>query len=87
MSIRVIRALFYESNTVTWADINGDGADDMLCDNDHGDHWGLISNKDGTFSNKGKYLSNWCKQTLSSGFMETKWADLDGDGRKDMICV
>lgn len=27
------------SQRVQWADINGDGKDDMLCDSEDGEHW------------------------------------------------
>jgi len=32
-----------------WADINGDGLDDIICDDNKGRHWGRLSNGDGTW--------------------------------------
>ena len=32
---------------VTWADVNGDGVADILCDDNHGGHWGRTMNKHG----------------------------------------
>ena len=39
----------------SWADINGDGKADMLCDDNLGRHWAMLSKGDGTFKNVGAY--------------------------------
>ena len=53
----------------------------MLCDHPDGRHWALLSKGDGTFIDLGNYLSDWC---MNGGL--TRWADINGDGRSDIIC-
>jgi hypothetical protein len=36
-----------------WADINGDGLYDIICDDSAGNHWAMLSNGDGTFQDLG----------------------------------
>lgn len=43
-----------------WADINGDGMADMLCDDNHGRHWAMLSMGDGRFKDMGAYKTGWC---------------------------
>jgi hypothetical protein len=98
----------------SWADINGDGKSDMLCDDSKGNHWGILiatSTTEGESTTKtttttttknvsnvgrgkatsvffklgknlGKYKTGWCRHSGST----TTWADIDGDGKDDMIC-
>jgi hypothetical protein len=70
-------------STTQWADINGDGKADMICDDTAGSHWAMLSNGDGSFSRDvGKFKEGWCSHSGSY----TQWADFNGDGKYDMMC-
>ena len=64
------------------ADINGDGMDDIICDDLKGHHFARLSNGDGTFRDLGKIITGWC----AASNMYTMWADVDGDKKADIIC-
>jgi hypothetical protein len=77
--------------TTTWSDFNGDGYEDMHCDQaSTGDHWVLISNEGtGSFSPPSSYVnkdpaggikSGWCK------FGTTSWSKFNDDKFEDMHC-
>lgn len=72
----------HDGSRTNWADINGDGNSDMLCDDSEGQHWAMLSNGDGTFTDLGRYNSGFCRQSRAI----TNWADIDGDGKADIIC-
>ena len=67
---------------VQFADIDGDGKDDMVCDIG-GSHWALLSVGDGTFTDFMTWKGSWCAQ---EGAYVT-WIDVTGDGKADMICT
>ena len=68
---------------VSWADVDGDGMADMLCDDDMGRHWALLSDGKGGFKKDlGLFESNWCGYEGA----RVNWADINGDGRADMLC-
>ena len=78
-----------DTNTVkmrtNWADVNGDGKYDMICDKNNGDHDMAFSKGDGSFNYIDGIVKNWCKETPTIK-MKTNWADVNGDGKADMIC-
>jgi hypothetical protein len=53
----------------------------MICDDVNGNHWAKLSNGDGTFKDLKHILGNWC-----GGGALTKWADINGDGKADILC-
>merc|ERR1711966_635415 len=65
-----------------WADINGDGKADLLCDDTAGRHWVKLSAGNGKFTNGRHYMSSWCGHSGS----RTNWADVNGDGKADILC-
>merc|ERR1712086_1025119 len=66
-----------------YADINGDGKVDMTCDDTLGRHWTAYSKGNGTFYYKyHPALYKWCGHAGSW----TTWADINGDGKKDITC-
>jgi hypothetical protein len=69
------------SNT-SWADVNGDGKADMLCDDAKGSHWILLSRGNGKFTDLGQVKTGWCGHAGS----KTSWADVNGDRKADMLC-
>lgn len=66
----------------SWADINGDGKADMLCDDNKGNHWAKLSNGGRNFIDLGLFKTGWCVHPGSY----TQWADTSGDGNADMHC-
>ena len=56
--------------------------DDMLCDDNKGNHWAMLSMGDGRFKDAGAYKTGWC---LTSG-MTTSHYDFNGDGKADLLC-
>jgi hypothetical protein len=66
---------------VQYADINGDGKDDMICDDLSGNHWIQLSKGNGGWKDLGRVLKGFC-----GGGAVTKWADLNGDGKADILC-
>jgi membrane-bound lytic murein transglycosylase B len=81
-----------------WADFNGDGKVDMICDNVDGGHNVLLSqgtqylktpgpNPGGWLYIEGQStpINGWCVRT-STRVDLTIWADFNGDGKVDMIC-
>ena len=72
----------HSGSKISWADVNGDGKADMLCDDSKGSHWINIYKEDGKFLNLDKVKTGWCGHSGS----ETSWADVNGDGKADMLC-
>lgn len=72
----------HSGSKTQWADINGDGKADILCDDTKGKHWARLSYGNGKFMNVGNFNNGFCAHPGSY----TQWADLDGDGRADMNC-
>jgi hypothetical protein len=60
-----------------WADINGDGKADLLCDDTAGRHWYKLATGNGNFGASRHWLSGWC----GHGGSYTQWADINGDGK------
>lgn len=46
--------------TMTWADIDGDGKADAICDEKNGNHYARLSNGNGQSKGLGLYLKGWC---------------------------
>lgn len=67
---------------VQYADINGDGKDDYICDDSYGNHWIKLSHGNGNWQDLGRVLHSWC----GHGGAVTRWADLNGDGKADIVC-
>jgi hypothetical protein len=65
-----------------WGDVNGDKKADLVCFKKNGDVVIWISKGDGTFLDWGKKVEKFCSQHNTV----PKLADLDGDGRADLIC-
>merc|ERR1739849_38189 len=72
----------HQGSYIQWADVSGDGKADMICDDTHGRHWDQLSYGNGRFYNMGMVMSGWCMHTGAT----TSWADVNGDGKADMIC-
>jgi len=72
----------HSGSKTNWADINGDGKADMLCDDTAGRHWYRLSTGNGNFGGSVHYLSGWC----GHGGSYTQWADINGDGKADLLC-
>jgi len=72
----------HSGSKTQWADVNGDGKADMLCDDTAGSHWIKLSNGDKTFKDIEGTKTGWCGHSGS----RTKYADVNGDGMADMIC-
>ena len=66
---------------VQFADINGDGLQDMLCDYG-GSHWAQYSLGNGKFTDLGLWKGDWCGQPHAN----VNWVDITGDGIAEMIC-
>lgn len=65
-----------------WADVNGDGKADMICDDTKGNHWIQLSHGNGHFTDRGHVQGGFCGHKGAT----TTWADVNGDGRADLIC-
>jgi len=73
----------HKGSKTSWADIDGDGKADILCDDKSGRHWARLSNGDGKWKKDlGNYLNGWCGHKGAT----TSWADINGDGMADIIC-
>ena len=72
----------HKGSYTQWADVDGDGKADMICDDLKGNHWFMLSRGDGKFTNVGLYKKGWCGHAGS----RTNWADVNGDGTADMLC-
>jgi len=70
----------------SYADVNGDGTDDMVCAKGDGNHY-VILLKDGlVHKNVGKVRENWCYQGPDYRKPAIRYADMTGDGIVDMVC-
>merc|ERR1712070_72680 len=72
----------HHGSKTNWADINGDGKADLLCDDNRGRHWYKLATGSGNFGSSRHYLSGWC----GHGGSYTQWADINGDGKADLLC-
>ena len=59
----------------------------MICDDVKGRHWAMLANGhgDGLVTWKkdfGNFMNGWCGHAGS----RSTWADVDGDGKADLIC-
>lgn len=58
----------------------------MICDDADGNHSALLSTGDGTFKREVvEFMTGWCGENVATGSY-TQWADLNGDGKADMLC-
>ena len=69
------------SEKIKFADVNGDGKADVICDDEKGNHWIRIS-EGKKFSTHELHFNNFCSHPGSV----TQWADVNNDGWADMIC-
>merc|ERR1712224_609297 len=60
----------------------GRGKFDMLCDDTAGRHWYKLATGNGNFGASRHWLSGWC----GHGGSYTQWADINGDGKADILC-
>jgi hypothetical protein len=66
---------------LSWADVDGDGIPDMLCDDIKGNHWASLSDgRGGIKKDIGLWRQSWCIGA------RTHWADISGDGKADILC-
>jgi len=64
-------------------DFNGDGRDDLLCNQDDGDMFVDLANTNGEFwSSEWSYARNFCNGTGKKLYV----GDFNGDGRDDLLC-
>ena len=73
---------FHDAAELHVADVDGDGADDMLChDTEDGKKWVARASEqfDGTSR---RWAMDWCKDAAAQLFT----GDFDGDGASDMLC-
>ena len=71
----------HSGSSLSWADVDGDGIADMLCDDLQGRHWALLSDgRGGIKKDVGQYRHSWCVG------LKTNWADVNGDGKADILC-
>ena len=71
-----------DGSRASWADVNGDGNSDLVCDATNGYHHVLLSDGNGGFIGGGIVANtNFCE-----GPSTTIWADVNGDGKADMTC-
>lgn len=54
----------------------------MICDDSKGSHWVNLSRGNGKFRHLGLVKKGWCRQKGA----KTQWADINGDGKADMVC-
>jgi hypothetical protein len=69
------------ADKVQFADINGDGKEDIVCDIG-GSHWAKLSAGDGTFTDFMTWHGSWCAQDGAV----VNWVDITGDGIAEMLC-
>lgn len=55
----------HNGSQTSWADVNGDGMDDMICDDTQGSHWVMLSNGDGKMTDLGQIQTGWCSHAGS----------------------
>lgn len=55
----------------------------MICDDVKGNHWVILSSGGKKWKKDlGRILKGWCGHPGS----RTSWADIDGDGKADILC-
>jgi len=73
----------HAGSATQYADINGDGKADMLCDDTRGNHWARLSTgRSRNWIDWGLQLTRWC----GHGGAYTQYADVNGDKMADMHC-
>jgi hypothetical protein len=77
-----------------WADFNGDGMIDLICNNNDGSYQVLLSSggyllkpatslSKGYMTYNGVKIQNWCNPLIANS---AQWIDVNGDGKADLVC-